>query len=200
MNTRPANRAMSAEVNEPKDMPASPLALHLLCIFYAHEGRYEKAEGAFLRVIAADPEMVGSYVELGLVHACRGEYPKMVEALRRAVSVGPGGVRAYLGERPFGDLGAAGAPETRGQAAPEAEGDAGDVSSILTSATAYMARGRDDEAVVMLERALEGKAENLPALVALLALAYLLRGEGVEADGAGIRRAAAAAGGRARRC
>jgi hypothetical protein len=73
----------------------SPLALHLLGILRAHEGRYEEAGEAFLRAINADPEMVGSYVELGLVYACRGEYGKMIEALRQAVEVGPGGVRAY---------------------------------------------------------------------------------------------------------
>jgi tetratricopeptide (TPR) repeat protein len=177
----------------------SPLALHLLGILCAHEGRYDEAEEAFLGAVEADPEMAGSYVELGLVYACRGDYPKMVEALRQAVAVGPGGVRAYLGERPFGDLtAAAGAPDAPGQAAPDAEGEGGGVALLLTSATSYLAQGRDDEAVVMLGQALEGKAENPPALVWLLALAYLLRGEGVEADEAGIRRAAASAKGRAR--
>jgi tetratricopeptide (TPR) repeat protein len=190
----------AGEIGDGIEAMSSPLALHLLGILCAYEGRYEEAEEAFLRAVEADPEMAGSYVELGLVFACRGEYTKMVEALKHAVAVGPGGVRAYLGERPFGDLtAAAGAPDASRQAAPDAEGEG--VALLLTSATSYLARGRDDEAVVMLGQVLDGKSENPPALVWLLALAYLLRGEGVEADETGVRRAAAAvAGRRARQC
>jgi hypothetical protein len=50
----------------------------------------------------------------------------------------------------------------------------------------------------MLEQALGDEPVGPALLVALLALSYLLRGEIVEADEAGVRRAAAAAGGRAR--
>jgi hypothetical protein len=64
----------------------------------------------------------------------------------------------------------------------------------------HLALGRDEEATVILEHEFENKPDRPPALVALLALAYLLRGDGVEADEGGIRRAAAAAEGRAHRC
>jgi hypothetical protein len=99
----------AGEIGEGMKGATSPLALHLLGILCVHKGRYEEAEEAFLGAIEADPEMVGSYIELGLVYACRGEYPKMVEVLRQAVEAGSGGVRAYLGRQPLGDL--TGAPE-----------------------------------------------------------------------------------------
>jgi tetratricopeptide (TPR) repeat protein len=186
----------AGEIREVLGVITSPLALHLLGILCVHEGRYYAAEEAFLRAVEADPEMAGSYVELGLIFACRGEYPKMVEALRQAVAVGPGGVRAYLGERPFGDLtAAAGAPDAPGQVAPDAEGEG--VALLLTSATSYLAEGHDEEAESMLEQSLEGKSAAPPPLAALLALTCLLRGEGVEADEGGIRRTAASAKGRA---
>jgi tetratricopeptide (TPR) repeat protein len=182
----------AGEIGEVLGGTTSPLALHLLGILCAHEGRYYAAEDAFLGAVEADPEMLGSYVELGLVYACRGEYTKMVEALRQAVAVGPGGVRAYLGERPFGDLAAACVPNVPGQAAPDAEGEG--VALLLTSATSYLAEGHDEEAASMLEQSLEGKSATPPPLAVLLALTCLLRGEGVEADEGGIRRTAAAKG------
>jgi hypothetical protein len=52
---------------------------------------------------------------------------------------------------------------------------------------------------VILEHELDNKPGRSPAVVTLLALTYLLRGEGVGADEAGIRRAAATVEGRARR-
>jgi Flp pilus assembly protein TadD len=174
----------------------SPLALHLLGILRAHEGRYEEAEDAFLRAIEAEPEMVGSYVELGLVYACRGEFRKMIEALRQAVEVGPGGVRAYLDERPLGDLIAAWAPDEAEHASAVAGGDSESAHPPLASAMSLLAGGRDGEATAVLEQALEGKPEAPPAVAALLALTYLLRGERVEADDAGVRRVPADEGGR----
>lgn len=174
----------------------SPLALHLLGILCAHEGRYEEAEDAFLRAVEAEPEMVGSYVELGLVYACRGEYGKMVEALRQAVEVGQGGVRAYLDERPLGDLTAARAPDEACSASPGAGGDSESAHPPLASALSLLAQGHDGEAAAVLEQALEGKPEAPPAVAALLALTYLLSGERVEADDTGVRRVPADVGGR----
>jgi hypothetical protein len=57
---------------------SSALSEHLLGILCAHKGRYYVAEQAFLNAVEAEPEMVGSYIELGLVYACRGEYGEMV--------------------------------------------------------------------------------------------------------------------------
>lgn len=57
--------------------PRSPLALHLPGVLHAFEGQYEEAGEAFLRAVEAKLEMVGSYVELGLVYACRREYQKI---------------------------------------------------------------------------------------------------------------------------
>jgi tetratricopeptide (TPR) repeat protein len=162
---------------------SSPLALHLLGILCAHEGRYDEAEEAFLRAVEADPEMAGSYVELGLVYACRGEYPKMVEALRQAVVIGTGGVRAYLGERPLGDITATRAQGTPGRASA-AEGESVVVHSLLASAMSCLSEGRDTEAAAMLERELEDKPDSPPAVMALLTLANLLRGESVEVNDA----------------
>lgn len=190
---------MSTEGHLPKALPSSVLSLHLLGILHAHEGRYEEAEAAFLRAVEAEPEMVGSYVELGLVYACRGEYPKMVEALRRAVEAGPSGVRAYMGRQPLGDVSDAPKPASYGHTRRSREGQS-DAVIPLAAAMSYLAEGRDKEAAGMLEQALGGEPSGPPPLVALLALTYLLRGEDVEADEAGIRRVAAAVGGRARRC
>lgn len=176
----------------------SALSQHLLGILYAHEGRYEEAEGAFLRAAEEEPEMAGSYVELGLVYARRSDYPEMVEALTMAVEIGAGGVRAYLGERPLGDVPAAPAPDVHVRASTDPEGEA--VPAVIASAMMYLALGRDEEAAVILERELVKKPGCPPAVMALLALAYLLRGEGVEADEGGIRRAPATAEGRARQC
>ena len=168
----------------------SALTEHLLGIIHVHEGRYEEAEEAFLRAVKVDPEMAGSLVELGLVYAACGDYPKMAEALTRAVEVG--GVRAYLGERPLGDVPVAPAPDVGVRVSTDPEGEA--VPAVITSAMTHLAEGRDEEATVILEHELGNKPGRPPAVVALLALTYLLRGEGVEADEAGIRRAAAAEG------
>jgi tetratricopeptide (TPR) repeat protein len=187
------------EIGELAEATSGPLALHLLGILRAHEGRYDEAEEAFLGAVEAEPEMVGSYEELGLVYACRGEYRKMVEVLRQSVEAGSGGVRIYLGRQPLGDLASAPEPGSYGYTRQYCGGKSG-VVTRLVAAMSYLAEGRDEEAARMLERALEGKPAGPPPLVALLALSYLLRGEGVEADGAGIRRAAVASEGRARQC
>ncbi len=187
------------EIGELAEVTSGPLALHLLGILRAHEGRYEEAEEAFIGAVKAEPKMVGSYVELGLVYASRGEYRKMVEVLRQSVEAGSGGVRAYLGKQPLGDP--ASAPELGSYGhTRQCGGGKRDVVTTLVAAMSYLAQGHDEEAARMLERALEGRPAGPPPLVALLALTYLLRGEGVEADEAGIRRAAAAAEGRSRRC
>lgn len=178
----------AGEIGDGIEAMSSPLALHLLGILCAHKGRYDEAEEAFLRAVEADPEMAGSYVELGLVYACRGEYPKMVEALRQAVDIGPGGVRAYLGERPLGDVTATRAPGTPERASAAARGESVVVHSLLASAMSCLSEGRDMEAAAMLERALEDKPDSPPAVMALLALAYLLRGESMEVNDAGVRR------------
>jgi tetratricopeptide (TPR) repeat protein len=180
------------------EVNGSALSQHLLGILYAHEGRYHEAEEAFLRAVEADPEMAGSFVELGLVYACRGDYPKMAEALTRAVEIGAGGVRAYLGERPLGDVPIAPAPGRRVRALGDSEAEV--VPAVIAEAMTHLAMGRDEEAALILEHELVNKSVRPPAVVALLALTYLLRGEPVEADEAGIRRAAAAAGGRSRQC
>jgi tetratricopeptide (TPR) repeat protein len=173
------------------------LSQHLLGILYAHEGRYEEAAGAFQRAVEEEPEMAGSFVELGLVYACRGDYPKMAEALTRAVEIGAGGVRAYLGERPLGDAPVAPAPGVGVRASTDPDGNA--APAVIASVMTHLALGRDEEAAVILEHELDNKPGRSPAVVTLLALTYLMRGEGVEADEAGIRRVAATAEGRARR-
>lgn len=166
---------MSTGRHDPKLEPGSPLALHLLGILCAHEGRYDEAEEAFLRAVEEEPEMAGSYVELGLVYACRGEHSKMNGALRQAVEVGPGGVRAYLGEHPLGDFTTPTARECDRPISATAEPvDASeDVPSLVTLAIAHLSESRDDEAVRVLERVHE--RGRPPAVVALLALARLLR-------------------------
>lgn len=194
--------SVAGGIGEKMEGATSPLALHLWGILCAHEGQYKEAEKeaeeAFLGAVKAYPEMAGSYVELGLVYACRGEYTKMVEALRRAVEVGSGGVKAYLGSQPLGDV--VGKPEPGSYRHTRQDGEGkSDVVTLLVAAMSYLAAERDEEAASMLEQALAGKPFGPPPLVALLALTCLLRGESVEADEAGIRRAAAAAEGRARR-
>lgn len=176
---------------------SGPLALHLRGILCAYEGSYDEAEEAFLSAIEAEPEMAGSYVELGLVYACRGEYGKMVGALRRAAEGLPSGVRAYLGEQPLGDGDAAGPQGALGRTPGGIEADGGGTHSLLTSAMSLLAEGRDGEAARVLEEAPAGQLVGRPAVAALLALTYLLCGDGVEADDSGIRRVLAAAEGRA---
>lgn len=177
----------AGKIREVTGATSGPLALHLLGILRAHEGRYDEAEEAFLGAVEAEPEMVGSYVELGLVYACRGEYRKMTEALRRSVAVGSSGVRVYLGERPLGDF-------PTDAASTKASGDG---LPTLVTAIAYLAYGRDAEAADMLEQALGSHASSPPLFVALLSLAYLLQGKAVEADDAGVRRGESLRKGRA---
>lgn len=174
---------------------SGPLALHLRGILCAFEGRYEEAEAAFSGAIEADPEMAGSYVELGLVYACRGEYGKMLGVLGRAAEGLPGGVRAYLRERPLGDATPTASRGAPGPASDDTGEDGRGTHSLLSSAMSLLEEGRDGEAVVVLEKSLEGKPEGQPAFSAVLALTYLLRGEKVEADGAGVRRVPAGAEG-----
>lgn len=152
--------SIAEQAGEEAEKTTNPLALHLLGILCAHEGRYYEAEDAFLRAVEAEPEMVGSYVELGLVYACRGEYGNMGEALRQAVEVGPGGVRAYLDERPLGDFTAARAPGEPDHALADAGGDGESAHLPLASAMSLLAGGRDGEAAAVLEQTLEGKPES----------------------------------------
>jgi tetratricopeptide (TPR) repeat protein len=166
------------------------LSLHLLGILCAHEGRYEEAEAAFLRAVEANPEMACSYVELGLVYACRGEYARMLAALRRAVVVGAGGVRAYLGERPLGDITPGPAAEVGGGSSDAGVDERVDALALVALAVSHLAEGRDPEAAAVLEPMLERRPDGSPA-AALLALSYLLPGEEVEATAGGIRRGAA---------
>jgi tetratricopeptide (TPR) repeat protein len=168
------------------------LSLHLLGILHAHDGRYEEAEAAFLRAVEADPEMAGSYVDLGLVYACRREYARMTEALRRAVDTGTGGVRAYLGGRPLGDITPGAAEVVHRGGSGSGAGGGEDAMVLVATAMSHLAEGRDAEAAAVLEPMLEQQPGCPPAAAAaLLALSYLLLGEEVEATGEGIRRGAA---------
>lgn len=56
----------SSEGEVPEGGLAGALALHLLGILRVYGGRYEEAEEAFLRATETEPELAGSYVELGL--------------------------------------------------------------------------------------------------------------------------------------
>lgn len=131
---------------------------HLWDILHAYEGRYREAAEAFRRATELDPEMAGSYVELGVAYACTGEHGRMVGALRKAVDVGAGAVRSYLREQPLGDLPSKLTP--------------------VATAMSHLAAGRDDEATRILEPAARRGTGRSPAAVALLALSYLLRREG----------------------
>lgn len=165
------------------------LSEHLRGIFCAHSGLYYAAEQAFLNALEAEPEMLGSYVELGLVYAHRGEYQEMVEILARAVRIAPAGVRAYLGGSPLGDIPGTKLPGSGLHPRPGAGDESGVTPSPISSAVSHLAEGRDEETARMLEQVVQGHPPTSPALVALLALAYLLLGEGVVADDAGVRRA-----------
>lgn len=166
---------MSTEGHTLKAGTAGSLDEHLRGIYHAHEGRYEDAIEAFERATELDPEMAGSYVELGMAYACRGEYARMLEALRQAVEIDASAVRSYLGEQPLGDL--------PSELTPDA------------LAMSHLAAGRDDEAARVLEPARSEKPGSAPPVaVTLLALSYLLRGEGVEMDEEGVRRGCATAG------
>lgn len=182
----------TGNLEEGVGLPSTALGLHLLGILHAHEGRYGEAEAAFRKAVEADPEMVGSYVELGLVHVCQGDNRRMLDALRRAVGVGPGAVRAYLGEQPLGDLRAEPHEgEPCGAAGNEAQSPA--TLSAIALAMSDMAAGRDDEAVGRLELVPVGMERGTPPVVTLLTLAYLLRGDRLVADEDCISRAGAPA-------
>jgi tetratricopeptide (TPR) repeat protein len=177
----------------------SALSLHLRGILHAHEGRYEEAEAAFLGAVQADPEMAGSYVELGMVYACRKQYSMMVEALWQAVGISPSAVRAYLGERPLGDIAPEPATDARRSASGAVAGEGEDALSLIALAMSHLAAGRDDRAAGVLEPMLERQPGCPPEAVALLALSCLLRGESVEVTGEGIRRGMAPADARGTR-
>lgn len=137
-------------------------------LLYAWEGRFEEAAEALRGAIDADPEVVGSYVELGMVYACLGRYGEMVGVLRQAAGVGPSAVRAYLGEGP--QLGA------RRHHPASVEGAKETASRIVMTAASLIASGWDREAAGRLEMAVQIDRSNGPAVM-LLAIAYLLLGE-----------------------
>ncbi len=174
-------------------MPTTALGQHLLGILRAHEGRYGEAEAAFRAAVEANPEMVGSYIELGLVHACQGDYRRMLDSLRRAVGVGPGAVRGYLGQQPLGDLRAEPHGGEPGGAAGGNEAESPAALPDIAMAMTDMAAGRDDEAVWRLELSPVGRGRETPPVVTLLTLAYLLRGDRLVADEDRIRRVRAPA-------
>jgi hypothetical protein len=125
--------------------------------------------------------------ELGLVYACQKDYARMVEALRRAVGVGAGGVRAYLGERPLGDVAPAPAADAHRNVPETGMGEGEDAPSLVALTISHLAAGRYGEAAGVLGPMLGWQPECPPAAVALLALTYLLRGEEGEVIGDGIR-------------
>ncbi len=163
-------------------MPTTALGLHLPGILHAHEGRYGEAEAAFRKAVEVDPEMVGSYVELGLVHVCQVDYRRMLDSLRRAVGVRPGAVRAYLDKQPSGDLRAEPHGGEPGPAAGGNESESPAALSAMTLAMTDVAAGRDDEAVGRLELVPVGRGRETPPVVTLLTLAYLLWGDRLVAD------------------
>lgn len=142
-------------------------------LFYAWEGRFEEAAEALRSAVEADPEVVGSYVELGMVYTCLGQYRQMVEVLRQAVGIGPSAVRAYFGEGPQSGV--------REYHPASVEGAKETASRIVVTSASRIASGHDREAAGRLEMALRIDRSNGPAVM-LLTVAYLLLGkEAVEA-------------------
>lgn len=82
-------------------------------------------------------------MEIGLIHASRGEYGKMAGALGKAVKVGGGGLRAYLGEPLLGDA----LDALTGATAADRRGDR---TFICRRSHGVLGTGRDRKAAVML--------------------------------------------------
>lgn len=162
------SQVMRAVWDETEERSRESFRYFLWGVFYAWEGRFEEAVDAFRRAVEADPEMVGSYVELGMVYACLGRYEEMVDVLRQAISVGPSAVRAYLGEGPQ-----SGAREHDPRSV---DGVKEIASRLVVSAASHIASGRDREAAGKLEMAVRINRRNGPAMM-LLAVVYLLMRE-----------------------
>lgn len=67
------------------------------------------------------------------------------------MEIGAGGVRAYLAERPLGDIYPGPATEARGSASEGGEGEEEDMPALVALAMAHLAAGRDKEAAEVLE-------------------------------------------------
>jgi hypothetical protein len=155
---------------------------HLRGVVCARDERYEEAEEPCLSAIELDSIEVGPYVTLASVYACVRQYRKKVGVLRRAIGVDTVALRAYLGDEPQGDDRSAGAPRRRVNLPEGVEGAEEISHALLGVAMSRIASGKDKEAALALEIALQLNPKNSPAVM-LLTATYLLWGKGGEERG-----------------
>ncbi|HEX2256509.1 MAG TPA: tetratricopeptide repeat protein [Afifellaceae bacterium] len=140
-----------------------------------------RAERLAQRVLQIDESHPGGHQLLAHVHVWRGEFERALEAARRAIELNPSDVENYLAlAEPLlwsGDLGGAiAALETATRFEPQTTAYIG-----IHLGMAYLISGRDEDAIRILERAIDREGSNV-FINAILAGAYAETGRAEEAS------------------
>jgi tetratricopeptide (TPR) repeat protein len=178
-------------------------ARYLIGLLLSDRCSYERAEALLRDALDYMPELAAARVELGVVYCGLGRYEEMLEEFREAIRLDVRAVREAVWEEPkeLEELRRVLYPPR--EATPPPRRDHSRLipthvyaaSALAEQGVAEMAAGRDGQAVDFLERAL--RLDPSPNdVTALLALAYLLRGDDLVADDDGVRPVAAPAGAR----
>lgn len=169
-------------------------ASYLIGLLLSDRCSYELAESLLRDALDHTPELVAARVELGVVYCGLGQYEEMLEEFREAIRLDVGAVRAAVREEPkeLEELWKILYPPREATPLPRRDNSrlipphVYEGAALAEQGVEEMAAGRDDQAVDFLERALRLDPTRND-VTALLALAYLLRGDDVVADDEGVR-------------
>jgi len=140
---------------------------------YAQQGRYPEAIQAYLRAVAANPNLTGIYLNLGLAYFKLGDFRKAASAFEKENARAPSErVSTLLAMSDFG-LGNYRQAADRLKPIAAAQPDNTELSYLL--AKCYLWAGRHDDAKEIFRQLLQRDA-NSPA-------AHMLLGEAFDADG-----------------
>ena len=99
-NSRAAQSPVSTKT-ESGEVQAAPYPQKLFAAGQAalHMGQLDEAEREFRKVLVINPRVAGAYVNLGVIHMRRKQWPQALEMLRKADKLAPdmSGIRLNIG-------------------------------------------------------------------------------------------------------
>ena len=169
-------------------------ARYLMGLLLSDNCSYERAEELLRDALDYMPELAAARVELGVVYCGLGRYEEMLEEFREAIRLDVRAVREAVRDEPkeLEELRRVLYPPREATPPPRRDNSrlipthVYAASALAEQGVAEMAAGRDVKAVDFLERALQLDPSRND-VTALLALAYLLRGDELVADDDGVR-------------
>jgi Tfp pilus assembly protein PilF len=88
-NAQDIDAALAAAQKAAESSPGSPQPVYLLGLIARNQNRTDEAEKYFERVLAADPQDVGTNVNLGQIYIQQRKYKEASELFRRALTAEP---------------------------------------------------------------------------------------------------------------